>query len=138
VVFFSGAGNTGTVLSRVLIYGVGTGPQAAFSPAPEIAIAPTVDGIPLKYPGAVLMDPAGNLLIADTYNSRVLEMPAGGGTPFVVLSIGYPWGLALDGAGDLFVSEYYGDQVIEMPAGGGADTVVSRRSTVRDCMDPSL
>lgn len=74
----------------------------------------------MKGPNGVTMDRSGNLYVADTYNNRVVELPAGGGA-LVVLASGLtqPNCVALDGAGNVYFSEYgYGAQMI--PAGGGA------------------
>jgi len=43
------------------------------------AIDPNVDGISLSLPGGVALDGAADLFIADEGNSRVVEVPVGGG-----------------------------------------------------------
>jgi CSLREA domain-containing protein len=126
VVFFSGANNTGTILSTTYISGVGIGPQVAFNPAPAIAIGPTVGRLTLNLPFGVAVDGAGDLFIADTDNNRVVELPAGGGAAIPIdptvgsTALNEPFGVAVDGAGDLFIADTYNNRVVELPAGGGA------------------
>jgi sugar lactone lactonase YvrE len=129
VVFFSGANNTGTVLASVPVYGVGNGPQIAYGPSSAIAIDPTVNGLGLSgSPANTAVDGAGDLFIADFGNNRVLEIPAGGGTPTVIAptvngeGLNGPYGVAVDGAGNLYISDYFHSRIVEVPAGGGAAT----------------
>jgi len=130
VVFFSGAGNTGSQLGSVFVHGSGEGPQIAFSPAVAIAIEPVVDGLPLAGgPGGVAVDAAGDIFVTDSGNNRVVEIPAGGGAPTAIVpnlpgeNFQSPQGIAVDGAGNLFFASYY-TFVVEMPAGGGAPIIV--------------
>ena len=55
-------------------------------------------------PTSLAVDTNGNLFIADTGNNRVVEVPAGGGQQFTILSGVASFAIAVDGAGDLFVS----------------------------------
>ena len=71
------------------------------------------------------MDGAGDVFIADTYNNRVVEVPAGGGPQITVGSgLSYPIGVAVDGAGDVFIADSGNNRVVEVPAGGGPQTTV--------------
>ncbi|MGD0730849.1 MAG: choice-of-anchor D domain-containing protein [Terracidiphilus sp.] len=130
VVFFSAAGSTGAQLGSVPIYGIGTGPQIAFSPATAVAISPTANGIPLNSPRGVAVDAAGDLFIADTYNNRVVEVPAGDGGAIAIdptvngSGLSTPYGVALDGAGDLFIADTYNYRIVEVPAGGGVPIAI--------------
>ncbi len=130
VVFFSGAGNTGTVLASVPVYGIGTGPQIAYGPGTAIAIAPTVNGEGLYFPWGVTVDGAGNLFIADYGNGRIIELPPGGGAATAndpIVNGGglhFPTGVAVDGAGDLFIADTANSRIVEVPAGGGAATAI--------------
>ncbi len=125
VVFYSGAGNTGTVLASVMIYGVGTGPQIAYGPGTATAIDPTVNSEGLAYTLGVAVDGAGDLYIADPNHNRVIEVPAGVGSPTAInptvnsAGLSSPYGVAVDGAGDLFIADYGNDRVVEVPTGGG-------------------
>ena len=126
VVFFSGAGNTGTQSASVPVYGVGSGPQIAYGPGTAIAISPTGNGVALGDPFGLAGDGAGDLFIADAHNNRIVEVPAGGraATAFDPMANGvglnHPEGLALDGAGDLFIADENNNRVVEVPTGGGA------------------
>jgi sugar lactone lactonase YvrE len=133
VVFFSGSGSTGTILGKVPVYGIGTGPQIAFSPSPAIAIDPMIAGF--QGPLGAAVDGAGDLFITVQVITvkiknnvmelpALVEMPAGGGAARVIdTSFGeQPWGVAVDGAGDLFVADLGQGSVVEIPAGGGATT----------------
>jgi hypothetical protein len=130
VVFFSEADNTGTVLANVPVYGVGAGPQIAYSPGTATATDPTVNGIGLDNPWGVVVDAAGDLFVADVGWARVIEVLAGGSAaisidPMVNGSTAEnPVGVAVDGAGDLFISEYFLNLVVELPAGGGTAVVL--------------
>ncbi len=90
----------------------------------------TVPASGLSYPRGVAVDGAGDVFIADTGNSRVVEVPAGGGPQTTVGSgLDHPEGVAVDGAGDVFIAApgeplSFG-QVVEVPAGGGAQTTVA-------------
>ena len=126
VVFFSEADNTGNVLGEVLIYGIGTGPQIAYSPGTAIAIAPVVNGAGLRSPIGLAVDGAGDLFVADGGNNRIVEVPAGGGAAIAIdptvngTGLNGPLGMAVGGAGDLFIADLNNNRVVEVPAGGGA------------------
>jgi uncharacterized protein (TIGR03437 family) len=66
----------------------------------------------LNFPIGVLADPAGNIYIADTGNSRVREVSSGvittvdgGGRISQAPPVSYPVGLAIDSNGNLYVSD---------------------------------
>ena len=87
----------GYELLSVPIFGIGNGPQAAFSVG-----APKVFGTGFNRPRGVAVDGAGNLYIADSYNSQVVKVtPANVQT---VVASGYPniLGVAVDGAGNVY------------------------------------
>jgi sugar lactone lactonase YvrE len=70
---------------------------------------------------ACITDAAGDVFIADRNNSRVVELPAGGGPQFTVGSgLQWPEGLAVDAAGDLFIADYGHERVVEVPANGAS------------------
>ena len=130
VVFFSAPGNTGTILGSLPIYGVGSGPQIAYGPATAIAIAPTANGAVISSPTGVAVDGAGDVFISIWNQSRVVEVPAGGGAATVIdatangISLYNNHGVAVDGAGDLFIADLGNNRVVEVPAGGGAATAI--------------
>jgi sugar lactone lactonase YvrE len=120
--------SSGVPIATAYIYGTGTGPQIAYSPSPAIAIDPMVNASGLYFPKSMAVDGAGDLFIADTNNSRIVEVPAGG-APTVInatandIPLIDPVGVAVDGAGDLFIvdSSYW---IVEVPAGGGSPTII--------------
>ena len=85
----------------------------------------TTVGTGLNAPRGVAVDAAGDVLIADSDNNRVVEVPAGGG-PQTTIGSGLtgPEGVAVDPAGDVFIAAYGDGRVVEVPAGGGPQTTV--------------
>jgi DNA-binding beta-propeller fold protein YncE len=72
-------------------------------------------GTGLSNPRGAAVDAAGDVFIADTYNSRVVEVPAGGGPQTTVgAGFGYPWGVAVDGAGDVFITDTNDGEIAEI------------------------
>jgi sugar lactone lactonase YvrE len=134
---------TGKTIALANLVGVGIGPQVTFNPAPAVGILALVYGVPLNNPFGVAVDGKGDLYIADNRNGRVVEMPAGGGTPIAVAPIidGKPLidpgGVAVDGAGNLYISDLDGDVIQEVPADGSApismDPSVSGRGLSYPC-----
>jgi sugar lactone lactonase YvrE len=126
---FSGARNgavlitdeSGTVLATTFVYGVGVGPQLAFQQSTETTI---VGG--LFQPIGIAVDGAGDVIIADTYNNRVLKVPAGGGEPTTIgTGIATPVGVTVDGVGNVFITEGNGQDFIwKVSAESGAQTTV--------------
>jgi len=85
----------------------------------------TVPASGLNGPFGVAVDRAGDVFIADFFNNRVVEVPAGGGAQTTVGSgLNYPAGVAVDGAGDVFIADAGNNRVVEVPSGGGAQTTV--------------
>ena len=106
---------SGNLLATRLIYGIGQGPVAAFSP-----LSTFVEGTglyTLSGPKGVAVDAAGDIFIADTGNGRVVEAEAGGANGYQTVGTGLvsPKALAIDGAGDLFIA----DPGLNSPNGGG-------------------
>jgi sugar lactone lactonase YvrE len=102
---------------------------AFFAPAHAQSVtyagSQTYMGSGLSGPWSVAVDRAGNVFIADTQSSRVVEVPAGGGPQVTVGSgLNRPYGVAVDGAGDVFIADEANNQVVEVPAGGGPQTIV--------------
>ncbi|HKF46367.1 MAG TPA: Ig-like domain repeat protein [Terracidiphilus sp.] len=116
------------VVATVLVYGIGTGPQAVFSPATRAVL-------PEASPGynhfGIAVDGAGNVYLSYlVYSPKgipggyVYEIPAGCASPSCTVRVagGSPSGIALDGAGNLYI-EYEGflgffpARIEEMPAG---------------------
>jgi sugar lactone lactonase YvrE len=112
--------SSGNPVASNLISGIGQGPAIAFGPGVQTAV-----GSGLHQPFGVAVDGAGDVFIADTLNSRVVEVPAGGGAQTTVGSgLWYPTGVAVDGAGNVFIASMGNNLVVEVPAGGGAQTTL--------------
>ncbi len=79
----------------------------------------------LSDPAGLALDAAGDLYIADNADNRVLELPAGGGSP-VPVGEGFegPMGVAVDSQGDVFVADTKHSNLTEIPAGGGPQKVL--------------
>lgn len=106
--------------ATTLIYGMGSAPLLGFFPSPSISFGSGFTA------GAIAIDGAGNVFVADPYKGSVFEINAASGTPMPLGSgISFPCALALDGAGNLFVSDAGQDRVVELAAAGGAQTTIS-------------
>ena len=104
--------NLGNLLATTMVHGVGQGPAIAFAPG----VQTTVPASGLNQMLGVAVDAAGDVFIADTYNSRVVEVPAGGGAQTTVGS-----GLC---ASTGVASGWSGQRVhrgfLQQPGGGGS------------------
>ncbi len=108
------------VLSTVLVYGIGVGPQIAFGPGVQSTVASG-----LNSPEGVAVDQAGNVFFADAEAAIVYRVPAGGGAPAMVGSgFSKPLGVAVDAAGNVFVADHGVGKVYKLPADGSAPTTV--------------
>jgi sugar lactone lactonase YvrE len=112
---------SGTVLATTMIHGQGVGPAVAFGPGVQATV-----GSGLYNPEGVAVDAAGDVFIADSYNNRVVEVPAGGGGTQITVGSGLtgPRSVTVDGAGDVFIADLGNSPVVKVPAGGGAQTTV--------------
>jgi hypothetical protein len=131
VVFYSGAGNSGTVLAAVPLFGVGTGPQVAFGPGGT----QTTVGSGYSSPRGVAVDPAGNVYVADatavdidnpnpSVYSGSIDMITPSGTKIVLgTPFAYPVGVAVDGAGNVYVADSEEAAVGQIPPSGTQTTV---------------
>jgi large repetitive protein len=117
---------SGNLLASTNVFGIGTAPAIAFSPAKQIAVG----GPHYVSPVSVAVDGSGNLFVADStaternglvYKSsaeRGFNTPDKLGTGFSV-----PTGVAIDGGGDVFVADL-GGHLYETLAPGGYATVL--------------
>jgi sugar lactone lactonase YvrE len=143
VVFFSQAGNTGTVLGQALIYGTGLGAQIGFAPSPATASSSEEGLAWLAFVGGIAVDAAGNQFVASPNYQCVVEFPAGGGAPFPIFPVvngeglSFPVGVAVDGAGDLFIADSDKDRVVEVPAGGGTPIAMVPSANGATLQDPA-
>jgi len=85
----------------------------------------TVPASGLHCPRGVAVDGAGNVLIADSNDSRVIEVPADGGAQFTLgTGLNGPNGVTVDGKGNVFIGDSRNNRVLEVPADGGAQFTV--------------
>ena len=111
----------GKLLLNIPLFGTGAAPLIGLSPSVPV----TVGASGLNNPTAVAADAAGDVFIVDTYNDRVVKMPAGGGAQTTVgTDLSNPLGVAIDGAGNVFIADYGNQRVVEVPSNGGAQTTV--------------
>ena len=105
--------SSGAVIATANIYGTGAGPQVAFTPSTQ-----TARGVVFYEPTDVTVDGAGNVYVADSANSTVVEMPAGCASSSCVTTLGggfnEPIGVAVDGAGNVYVADAGGNYVVEI------------------------
>jgi uncharacterized repeat protein (TIGR01451 family) len=141
----------GTLLGSASIAGVATGSLAVLDPGRIDTIVGDTewffqrDGIPatsapIHEPAAVIVDPAGNLILSDTENYRVrrvdpqshlIETIAGIGSPgysgdggaAIQAAISTPGGLAIDGAGDIYFADSGNQIVRRIDVNGNITTV---------------
>lgn len=81
----------------------------------------------LTYPGALTIDPAGTLWVADVTNTAVRKISRDGSvTTFAILPwLRLPRGLAVDGRGDVYVANSFGG-IVRLTADGALGGTVSR------------
>ncbi|MGA2847491.1 MAG: choice-of-anchor Q domain-containing protein [Terracidiphilus sp.] len=133
VLFWSGANNTGSIVGKTLIYGVGSGGQIVYLP-PVITAVATPEGA-WSLPESVVVDGTGNLYVGDTGNNRLVEIPVIGSASVINPDATNPPGYAfpggentlsnpvktvVDGAGDLFIDDTGDGRLVEVPVGGAA------------------
>src|SRR5207249_11247016 len=96
----------------------------------------------LNFPRDVALDPAGNLYIADSGNSRIRKVSPGGtistyagsgsrgfsgdGGPATAAQLNIPVGVALDPAGDLYIADGANHRIRKATSGGTISTDAGR------------
>ena len=112
------------VMGTTMLSWTGTGAAVVF-PGNTTTVA--LNSSVLFAPRGVAVDAAGNVYVADTFNSLVKEIVAVGGsipgnptTRTLGSGFSYPMSLALDGAGNVYVADWGHHLVKEMVAVGGS------------------
>ena len=90
----------------------GTGYGAGFLMESVPALKATLDA-----PSSVALDAAGNLYIADQYNSRIRMLSNGTISTVGIGALTYPQGIALDPAGNLYIADTGDHMVLEFASG---------------------
>lgn len=104
----------GNALSAVPVYGTGLAPQISLIDATQRSV-----GSGFNEPSGMVMDGAGDLFVTDTFNNRVVEIPANGGAQTTVgTGLALPAGIALDGAGGLYITELGAGALVAIPGPG--------------------
>jgi len=93
----------------------------------------TGGSITLSSPAALVVDPAGDVFIADTNNSLIVEVNAQGTASVVSItglspaSLSSPSAIAIDGAGNLYIADTGNSRVVKVSS-SGAGSVISTGS----------
>lgn len=104
----------GNVLATTYVRGTGVAPEVAFDPA-----APVNIGHGWHDPAGVALDGTGDLVVADSGNHRVVEVPISGPAFVVGHGFHHPVGVAVDGAGNIYVADDGLNHVVEILASNG-------------------
>ncbi len=80
----------------------------------------------LNEPQFLAIDQSGGILVTDSVNNTVLELPPGTTNPITLPFSGLsdPMGIAVDAAGDIFVADSGNNRVLELPAGSSQQVVL--------------
>lgn len=112
---------SGSVVATGYVYGIGAGPQIAYSPGPQSTVA----GSGLSHLMNIAVDGNGNLYFVDIGNNRVLKETLSGGTytqSTVATGLSAPLGIAVDGAGNVYIADSGNGRVLEETPSGGSYT----------------
>lgn len=108
-------------IATTMLYGTALGPQIAFGPGVQTTISSSLG---LAGADGVAVDGKGDIIIADTFNNRVVNVPPKGALTTIGTGLCEPAGVAVDGAGDVFIADYCNSRVVEVPTGGAAQVTV--------------
>jgi sugar lactone lactonase YvrE len=143
----------GSLLGSALISGTANGSLSVLNPSRIDTLAGDgelnfrADGVPaiqapIFLPYGVVVDPAGNIFLSDSNNSRIRRVDAvsglistiagngtsgysGDGGPATQAAISQPGGLAIDGAGDIYFADSGNDVVRSIDAISGIVTTIA-------------
>jgi sugar lactone lactonase YvrE len=114
----------GNVLAIGRLYATGSAPQMIFRGGTPVTVATG-----LSSPLGLKVDGAGNVLIADSFNARVLKVTPAGVQSTVGSGFTEPSGIAVDGAGNVFVADLGTNAVYKVTPGGVQTTYLSGLSS---------
>lgn len=81
----------------------------------------TVPATSLSCPRGVAVDTQGDVFIANSNHSQIIEVPAGGGAEFTVgTGFNGPNGVTITKTGDIFIGDSRNNRVVEIPSNGSA------------------
>ncbi|WP_420237620.1 Ig-like domain repeat protein [Telmatobacter bradus] len=110
------ASSSGSALATVYLYGTGQGAGVTIDPGTVASI-----GNGFKTPKSVALDAAGDVFVADSSNSEVLEYASGSTTAVSIGSkLSSPEGVAVDGAGNVYIADTGNSRIVEVPIINGA------------------
>jgi len=93
-----------------------------FAQAQQVSFAGVLTTVPatgLHCPRGVAVDTQGDVFIANSNDSQIIEVPAGGGAEFTVgTGFNGPNGVTVTKTGDLFIGDSRNNRVVEVPANG--------------------
>ena len=125
--------NGSSIVGTVGLTGMGTGPLGIFQPGTASVL--NTGSLTLANPFGVAVDGAGDLYIADTGNSRVVEVTAAGTASVLStggLTLKQPFGVAVDGAGDVYIADTVNSSVVEVTTAGTASVLSTGSLTLAD------
>jgi len=107
------------------VFSVGSSPELIYRGGTPISVVPSG----LNGPLGIAVDQAGNLLIADAFNARVLKVAPGGAQSTIGSGFTEPSGITIDGAGNVYVSDLSAGNVYKITPLGVQTTYLSGLST---------
>jgi sugar lactone lactonase YvrE len=119
VVFYSGAGNSGTVLATVPVYGIGTAPEVTYG----LGGAHMNVGSKLISPAGVTVDSIGDVFVTDLDHQAVYKVTPAGIQTRIGSGFAVPQAVAVDGAGNVYVADSYAAVVYKVSPAGVQTTV---------------